>query len=473
MSSTPPLAPYIPSPATPWNRQRAAHLLRRTTFGAPLAAIEDALNRGPEATVDAILSACVARTPIAKPTWAETGGPAPGSTDAQIAAERAQRAQWTTEFRTSLSTHILTGGLHGRLTLFWHSHFATEYTDYFLRPQFAYRYIDLIQRHAIGDFKTLTHDMGLNPAMLLYLNGNLNTLTAPNENYARELLELYTLGEGNGYTQRDIEELARALTGYTVDIPNLKVNYVNARFDNWYKTIFGTWENFTYSSAIEHLFTVRRELIARHVCRKLYTHFVHATADEAVVGAMAELFLQSGWRVEPVLRALFKSAHFHEETRIGAMIPSPVVLFGAFLHNLNAPITSTAANLVYSHSRTLGHELLQPPNVAGWPGHRAWLDTSLLPTRWTSLQTFLTTFNVQLSRLVMAMPERDDAHALAPALADLMLAVPLPEAERNALGDLLLAGMPAYEWDITDFSSYAKVVAFMTHLISLPEFQLH
>lgn len=468
-----PLAPFIPSPERPWTRQRAAHLLRRTTFGAPVAAIEDALRLGPDAAVDALISACVAQSPIPKPTWAETGGPFPGWTAAQIAAEQAQRAQWTTEFRTSLSTHLLTTGLLGRLTLFWHSHFATEYTDYFLRPQFAYRYIDLIQRHAIGDFKALTHDMGLTPAMLLYLNGNLNTRTAPNENYARELLELHTLGEGNGYTQQDIVELAKAFTGYTVDIPNLKVNYVNTRFDNWYKTIFGTWENFNYSTAHAHLFTVKRELIARYVSRRLYTHFVHATADEAVVGAMAEILLQNNWRVEPVLRILFKSEHFYEESRIGAMIPGPFVLLGSFLHNLNVPINATAATQVINHSRTLGQDLLQPPNVAGWPGHRAWLDTSLLPTRWNSLQSFLGAYNVQLYRWVIAFPEHRDPYALASALADLMLPVRLSAQERLALGDMMLAGMPAYEWDVTDFSSYAKVVTLMTHLTTLPEFQLH
>ena len=468
-----PLAPFIPSPAAPWHRQRAAHLLRRTGFGAPSASIEDVLSKGPDAAVDAIIDACVAQSPIPKPTWAETGGPFPGWTAAQIAAEQAQRAQWTVEFRTNLSTHLLTTGLLGRLTLFWHSHFTTEYTDYFLRPQFAYRYIDLIQRHAVGDFKKLTHDMGLDPAMLLYLNGSLNTRTAPNENYARELLELHTLGEGNGYTQRDIEELARAFTGYTVRISYLEVVFDNTKFDNWYKTVFGTWENFNYAMAHDHLFTARRELIARYVCGRLYAHFVHATPDGEVVSAMADILLQNNWRVEPVLRALFKSAHFFEESRIGAMIPSPFVMLGSFLHNLNVPINATAATQVINHSRTLGQDLLQPPNVAGWPGHRAWLDTSLLPTRWNSLQSFLSAYNVPLYRWVVAFPEHRDPYALASAHADLMLPVRLSEQERIALGDMMLAGMPAYEWDVTDFSSYAKVVTLMTHLISLPETQLH
>lgn len=468
-----PLAPYIPSPAAPWHRQRAAHLLRRTGFGVPSTSIEDALTKGPDLAVDAIIDACVAQSPIPKPIWAETGGPAPGSTAAQIAAEQTQRARWTTEFRTNLSAHILSTGLLGRLTLFWHSHFTTEYTDYSQRPQFAYRYIDLIQRHAVGDFKKLTHDMGLAPSMLLYLNGNLNTRTKPNENYARELLELHTLGEGNGYTQRDIEELARAFTGYTVDIPNLKVNYVNTRFDNLYKTVFGLSENFNYAMAHDHLFTARRELIAGYICGRLYAHFVHANPDGEVVSAMADILLQNNWRVEPVLRALFKSAHFFEESRIGAMIASPYVLLGSFMHNLNVPINATAAIQVFNHSRTLGQELLQPPNVAGWPGHRAWLDTSLLPLRWNTIQTFLTTFNKPLYDMVMAMPERHDAYALAGTLADRVLPVPLTGQERTALGDILLAGMPAYEWDLSAFGGFARLTGLLTHLYSLPETQLH
>lgn len=468
-----PLAPYIPSPERPWHRQRAAHLLRRTGFGAPVAAIEDALAKGPDATVEALVNACAAQAPISKPDWAETGGPFPGWTAAQISAEQAQRAQWTVEFRTNLTAHILTTGLQGRLTLFWHSHFTTEYTDYFLRPQFAYRYIDLIQRHAIGDFKKLTHDMGLSPAMLLYLNGNLNTRIAPNENYARELLELHTLGEGNGYTQRDIEELARAFTGYTVDIPNLKVVYVNSRFDNWYKTVFGLWENFNYTMAHDHLFTARRELIARYICGRLYAHFVHATPDGAVVDAMAEILLQNDWRVEPVLRSLFKSDHFFDDSRIGAMIASPLVLLGSFLHNLDIPISPTAATQVLNHSRTLGQELLQPPNVAGWPGHRAWLDTSLLPTRWNTIQTFLTTFGKPLYDLVVSMPNHRDPYGLAAALAERVLPLPPTPEEKVVLGDILLAGMPAYEWDVSAFGGFARLIGLMTHLYSLPETQLH
>ncbi len=468
-----PLAPYIPSPERPWNRRRAAHLLRRTGFGAPVAAIEDALAKGPAPTVDAIIDACVAQAPIPKPSWAEIGGPYSGWTAAQVSEYLAQRGVWATEFRTSLTQQLLTTGLHGRLTLFWHSHFTTEYSDYFLRPQFAYRYIDLIQRFAIGDVKKLTHDMGLNPAMLLYLNGSQNTRTAPNENYARELLELHTLGEGNGYTQKDIEELARAFTGYTVDIPNLKVVYVNSKFDNWYKTVFGLWENFNYSMAHDHVFTARRDLVARHISGRLYSHFVHAVPDPEVVDAMAVRLIEARWNVEPVLRDLFKSEHFFEDPRIGAMIQSPFVLLGSFANNLGIPVTPSVAAQVVTHAKTLGQDLLQPPNVAGWPGHRAWLDTSLLPSRWNSLQTLFTTFAKPLYDAVIAMPEHRDPYALAAALAERVLPVPLDTQHTIGLGDILLSGMPAYEWDLGAFGGFARLTGLLAHLYTLPESQLH
>lgn len=467
-----PLAPYIPSPERPWNRRRAAHLLRRTGFGAPVAAIEDALAKGPGPTVDALIDACVARFPIAKPTWAETGGPFPGWTAAQIAAEQAQRAVWTTEFRASLAHHILHGGLHGKLTLFWHSHFATEYTDYFLRPQFAYRYIDLIQRHAIGDVKKLTHDMGLTPAMLLYLNGNLNTRTAPNENFARELLELHTLGEGNGYTQKDIEELAKALTGYVVDIPNLTVRYDSTRADRWFKTIFGVTDFFDYTMALNHLFSVRRDAIAVYISRRLYAHFVHQTPDESVVAAMAEILKSNDWRIEPVLRALFKSEAFYDDSLIGARISSPFELLGGYLFSLGIPVNAAEANSVLRQSVGLGFDILQPPNVAGWPGHRAWLDTSLLPSRWTQLQAFLTTYGWPLLDYAKRFPERDDAYALAAAIGEHLLAVPLDESRRRELGEVLLAGTPAYEWNVNGAGAYTRLMGLMTFLFTLPEYQL-
>ncbi len=469
----PSLAPYVPSTSAPWNRRRVLHLLRRTGFSGTYATVDQMIRIGPASAVQFMMDVATNISPIAEPSWVVLGGPYPGWTSAQISAEQAERAARVVEFRNNLALHVLGTGLHGKLTLFWHSHFATEYDGYFRRPQFSYRYIKVIQDHLLGDFKQMTYDMGLTPAMLSYLNGNLNQRTAPNENYGRELLELYTLGEGNGYTQNDIVELAKALTGYTLSYSYLWVKFDANRFDNWNKTIFGTWDNFNYSTALDHLFNVKRELIARFICRKLYRFFVHSRPNEEVVEGMAQIFLANGFRIEPVLRTLFASQHFFDDELIGSMISSPYELLGNFMTMLNVPRNHTESAQFLRHTVTLGQNILQPPGVAGWPGHREWLNTSLLPNRWNSMNAFLVRHTNRILAFAKSLPDNQNPDLLVRHLTDFIFAVPLTEAGYAELTAVMLSGTPAYEWNINDPGAPSRIMGLISHMVSMPEFQLN
>ncbi len=468
-----PLRPFIPRSKAQWQRRQVIHLLRCTTFDVNTKRVNELIQLFPSDAVDLIVDEALSTSTIPKPHFAEIGDPPSSATSQEKADYAAILPTWRVEFNRSLSMCILSGGLQGKLTLFWHSHFATEYTIYSQRPQFAYRYIKLIQDHALGDFKAFTIAMGLTSAMLIYLNGNLNRRGTPNENYARELFELFTLGEGNGYTQTDIQEMAKALTGYTVNYSTLTVSLNPSRIDNSVKLIFGKNDAFTYETAHEQLFEVRSELIASHICRKLYRFFVHATPDEEVVAAMAEIFLANNFQVEPVLRALFKSEHFFAEERMGAMVASPYDLMGQLMNAMAIPRNQADANEFLRIAKLLGFEILEPPNVAGWPGHRAWLDTSLLITRWDTIATFLNRYPTHMLDFGKSLPDNADAYKLAAHIAELFLAVPLSEEDKRNLGDVLLSGIPVYEWNVNGDGALTRLQGLMAYIMTLPEYQLN
>lgn len=467
------LEPFQPTVNQPWDRRRVMHLLRRTGFVRPPAQIANYLNTTPSIAVDMLIQAAKNIPKIAEPTWANIGAPPREATEEERMAYQQQRNQWTGEFRNTLSRHVLEAGLSGQLTIFWHNHFVTEFSDYGNMPQYAWRYIQTIQSHQMGSFKDLTLEMGLSPAMLLYLNGNLNRRQSPNENYARELLELFTLGEGNGYTQQDIEELARAITGYQVNNVELSVVFNLARFDNSTKTIFGKTANYNYTTAHNLIFAERSDTIARHVCSELYKFFVYPEAPEAVIDQMADIFLANDMQIEPVLRALFKSRHFMDDELIGSMISSPVDHFGNMLRLINATRSPLELRTYYNYAAQTGMSLLQPPDVSGWRGHRNWLDTSTLPTRWNLMQQYTTRYRTQLLDFAKAMPEPNKPFDLARDLATYLLAVPLTDEEYTHLGNVLLGGSPAYEWNIESDGAASRVQALVSYITLLPEFQLN
>ena len=479
------LEPYRPSPAAPWGRERAVHLLHRVAYGATPALVDDVVARGP-AAVDALLDATLALPAPPRFAWVDETFPAWDSPEYRVFEaeqnERLSDVQWDV-YQTLLGARGRTPfegvahALRERLALMWSNHFVTEQDVYYFSP-LLHRYWDLLRRHALGDFRAFVHDVGLTPAMLVYLDGARNRKEAPNENYARELLELFTVGiadEGGAatYSQADVEGLARALTGWTVQIPgDTSAAFVERRHDAGDKTVLGQTGPWGYDDAVRILFAERPREIARTVAAVLYREFVYSVPHPAVVAEMADLLVERDFQIAPVVRALLNSAHFFDGAAIRARIKSPAERTMGLWRTLGyAPDREQQGWLWYQMAETR-QVLFKPWTVAGWPGGRAWIDTSTLPLRW-SLDGGAVWGNVdRLPALALALPDGETAEGAARGLAELLLGrSPGPEALALYTG-LLLDGLPPYEWDPRDETAKYRLRALVDHLVRLPEFQL-
>ena len=401
-------------------------------------------------------------------------------------------------------------GCENGMTLFWHNHFVTQYDDYFVAMH-AYRYLKLLRQFALGNLKDFVHAVGTDPAMLNYLNGDVNRNLEPNENYARELLELFTMSpkDKNGvdnYTQTDIEEIARALTGWIIDYIAHQAVFIQSRFDGGEKTFLGRTGAFGYDDVIDIIFEERGAQTAYFICRKLYSEFVYAVPDTAIVEELADELIANEYEITPVLTKLLKSAHFFDAQVIGAHIKSPVDLLAGFPNDLAVEPDAEAINFLKVVSGFLEQNLLNPPNVAGWPGYRSWISTTSLPIRWLVTDFLLFGDNgnnlVNLVPVASQLEEASDplaAFKLPAALAEYLMAVPVESLDIGNVaepfaGDLVnfpipdeivngpayiqnlakvfLAGVPWYEWDIQSEQAPFLLVLFARYLTQMPEFHL-
>lgn len=271
--------------------------------------------------------------------------------------------------------------LEEKMTLFWHGHFATGYRA-IEDSWHMYRQNVLFREYAFGNFRELTHRVIRDPAMLRYLNNNRNVRSRPNENLARELMELFTLGEGNGYTEADIKEGARALTGYSYDDDDFV--FRNRVHDPGSKRILGRSGTFDGDDFVEIIFD--QPAAAEFLVLKLYKFFVHDLPGgeidaerRRVLVALADRFRRSDFDVGALLRAMFASEHFYAASNRGVRIKSPVELVVGTVRSLGTPPRSTRAT--EDALGAMGQDLLEPPSVKGWPGGRAWINTSTLFVR--------------------------------------------------------------------------------------------
>ncbi len=386
------LAPY----AAPLDKQRAEHLYRRLGFSASVTTINQAVGQSANALVDNLINQAINLAPLAAPAWANwNNSNYPEDDDLRNALRRAQLG----EFRVSYGNALLNNNLRERLSFFWSNHFVTEY-DIYECNSFLYGYINCLQRNAIGNFRTFVSEIGLTDAMLFYLDGAYNNGNNPNENYSRELYELFTLGEGNGYTEEDIIETAKALSGYvergTVGCSSVSFN--PARFDAGSKTILGQTGNWGYDDVINILFQQRAPLISEFICRKLYEFFVHPDSKDAagnaqtIIQGMATTFMSNNWELAPVLSQLFKSQHFFDEEAIGVIIKSPFDLYYNLIKETDFAYDDGIVTNVIDASSMLGQTMFNPVDVAGWQRNRDWINTNFIIGRWLTAEIFLERF---------------------------------------------------------------------------------
>ncbi|MCB0461281.1 MAG: DUF1800 domain-containing protein [Flavobacteriaceae bacterium] len=260
--------------------------------------------------------------------------------------------------------------LRERMTLFWANHFVCRENNTF----FAQQYNNTLREHALGNFRSFTKAISKEVAMIRYLNLQQNRKKSPNENFARELMELFTLGKGN-YTEQDIKESARAFTGYSHDISGA-FKFAKWAHDYDEKTFFNKKGNFTGDDIIDLI--VQEKQCARFVCKKVYSYFVNTSINENHIESMVGVFYPK-YDIEDLMRFVFMSDWFYEEENIGTKIKSPIDLIVGL--NQNVPIQFKEQKHLLTLQKLLGQVLLLPPNVAGWKDGTQWIDSNTILLR--------------------------------------------------------------------------------------------
>jgi hypothetical protein len=374
-----PWAPYRPNANDPWDLAKAAHLYRRAGFGATWAELMLSQAEGPTASVQRLLQ------------------PRSLSPEQERVLEglRAGIGNDVERLKAFWLYRILydQGPLQEKLTLFWHSHFATSNRKVDSVRLMLQQY-ELLRRHALGNFGELLMKIYGDGAMLVWLDGADSKKAKPNENFAREFLELFTLGIGN-YSETDVRQAARAFTGWTLKVSdNLvpdrtlpKFRFDRAEVDAGDKTFLkrtGPWQ-----AADIIRMTIEQPACARHICRKLYRFLVSETEEPspALLTPLAETLRSSNYSIRPVVEVILRSRHFYSPAVRQARVKSPVEFSAGLVRTLSIPPSKELIVLpLTSTCEKQGQELFYPPNVEGWVGGKNWLNSSTLLERgnWVS-----------------------------------------------------------------------------------------
>jgi uncharacterized protein (DUF1800 family) len=372
--------------ATAMGFGEARHLLSRAGFGATPAEITTLEALGYPQAVDRLLGSFRAKATTAPPDWVNKGlgqlrkqqaeaRKAIGDGRAVVVQPPLQeegrqlRNWWIEELLTTDQP------LTERMVLFWHGHFTSSLnkTRY---PGSLYWQNAMFRANAFGNFATLLKAVARDPAMLLYLDGVRNVARQPNENFARELLELFTLGEGN-YTEADIKAAARAFTGWSVDRETGRYHFYAEAHDGGEKTFLGQSGRFGGEEIIDVL--LKHPRTAETIVEKLWREFVSLTPDTREVKRLAATFRNAGYEVKPLLRELFLSAAFRDPANRAALIKSPADLVIGTVRVLGLPVPEKTG--IGRMMQQLGQNLFNPPNVKGWSGGEAWITTYTLLQR--------------------------------------------------------------------------------------------
>ena len=413
---------FQPTAEQPFDRRLAAHLYRRAGFAATSHELDEAVKLGPAAAVKRLLA-------VGEST-AAFDEEMRRFADVTLAAGRPEPLSgwWLHRMRHTPAPLV------EKLTLFWHGHFATSAAKV-REPELMLRQNELLRRHALGSFRELARGIARDPAMLLYLDSATNRKNHPNENFAREVMELFCLGLGR-YTERDIQELARCFTGWEIQHGKFKVNPY--QHDEGTKAFLGRRGNFGGDEGLE--IVLEHPATAEFLCGKLVRFFVSDEALPAeILAPLAQKFRAADLSLAPVLETIFTSRLFYSDAAIGRKIRSPIELGVGLLQALEG-----TTNMVQLATRLadLGQMPLFPPNVKGWDGGRAWINSSTLLGRSNLVRAVVedpsTRFAGESLEAWLGKQNVTPGAAMVDFLAELLLAVPLAADVRSQL-----AGSPS------------------------------
>lgn len=264
-----------------------------------------------------------------------------------------------------------------RMTLFWHNHFTSEY-KVVKSPYMMFEQNMLYRKNALGKFDELLYKSSTDMAMLVYLDSNSNKRSHPNENYARELLELFTLGEGN-YSENDIKEVARSFTGLRVNRKKATFKLVKKHHDNGVKIFKKHSGNFAGKDILNII--LKQEQTSKFIVQKLYKEFINEKFNISEVESLALIFRKSNYDISVLMKSLLLSKDFWSEENMGNMIKSPVELIASLVKGLNIKLKEKDYKFITKTAKNLGQDLFNPPNVKGWLQGKDWIDSTSLVNR--------------------------------------------------------------------------------------------
>src|SRR5579872_718482 len=380
-----------------WNARRAAHLLRRAGFGGSPAEVSAYAALSMDAAVDRLIhfpdtSQLEATPQIAEDEPrrvlramamsmlppAQPGQPAPALTTEQIKAiGKAHFENAVALMQWWIGRMIATPApLQEKMTLFWHGHFTSAYEGKGITAQDILTQNQLYRSYALGNIRKLTLAVSHDPAMLKYLDNRTNRAQHPNENYARELMELFTLGIGN-YTEQDVRESARAFTGYMLDADDQFV-FNPRQHDDGSKTFLGQTGNFTGDDIVNIIF--QQPAASRYFAKKLLEFYVYSDPEPQLVDALAWQLKKNYFDLTPVMSVLLRSNVFHSDRAYRALVKSPTEFVVGSYKLFSLPQAAVDQPVLGAMTR-MGQRLFYPPNVKGWDGGAAWINSGTLLTR--------------------------------------------------------------------------------------------
>jgi hypothetical protein len=391
------LEKYQPSDADPFDAVKAAHLLSRAGFGGTMQEIEHIRSIGPEAAIDELMDfpdipaeeqsesdlpdlSAIEGLPksfrdIARQLAEAKDLPAKQKIRQQINQANMEVLMTTMNW---WMTRMVSGPhpMQEKLTFFWHGHFTTSAKDEKMSA-LMWRQNELLRTNAAGNFATLVHAISRDPAMLDYLNNTQNRKEHPNENYARELMELFTLGIGH-YTETDVKQGARAFTGWTHDGDDFVFH--TSEHDYGYKNYLGNSGDFNGDDVVNII--LQQPNCAPFIATELYKYFVSEEVDPAMSQALGQLLRKNNYELRPLLRTMLTSKAFYQPDVIGSQIKSPVQLVVGSIRMLGVQMPPQRT-LVASLTQ-MGQVPFLPPNVRGWVGGRTWINTGTVFVRYNA-----------------------------------------------------------------------------------------
>ena len=487
----------------PWTVNEVIHLLKRTMFGAKKDDVDFFKAMTMSQAVDALLNVSVAQSQPAPPVKTYANSTNPSDPDNAVAAGQTWVNTNTNDGTVNSQRNVnFKNWWHGqmlnqernileKMTLFWHNHFSTE-MDTIPRAIWSYKNNTVLRKNALGNFKQMTREVTLDPGMLYYQNGYLNTNTAPDENFGRELQELFTVGKGvnnatQAFSEADVKAAAKVLTGWQVNGTTNTPTFTSSRHDPTNKTFSSFYGNtvitgrsgttagdLELTDLLNMIFLVND--VSMHICRKLYRWFVYYEIDAAteanVITPLAQIFRTNNYDIKPVLQTLFKSEHFFDVLNQGCLIKSPVDIITGLCREFSVvfpnPITDYAGayntwQIIWQLSVSFQQNLGDPPNVAGWAAyyqapqfHEIWINSDTFPKRNQFSDQMLTsgytrggkTIKVDPTIFAKSLPAPGDPNKLISDSITYLFRLPLTQTSMDQLKkDILLSGQTQdYYW---------------------------